>query len=466
MNFNIFGQAPTKVWQKFFGGNSIEYFKGVAQNSKGNFVISSTTYSFDGDCSNRTNPYSLHPSDLWLFEIDKNGNYLKEKFQRVSFGNFEESVGGGQILSLKNGTLLLQAYPNYNSSYVISIDENFNLNWINSGLAAGGTFSLYNDYLYFFSSKDFEIGYYNIFLTKLDLNFNLIFSKNYGGSRVEHSDAILFDNSTIHLTSRTESNNSGDVGPNNARQYVPDVWYVKTDLEGNLLSEKSYGIYNSSEYPYGIINHKDGSKLILSTESDYNGFFIGLYKINSLGGIIWKKIIRKNDFTLAKKISQDFDGNYLILGEYSENDVNKSWFFKVDQNGNILWEISFGETDDNDLKDFIIDGNGDYYLFGQTNSRSYINEGFHGNSINNQYDNWVMKLENNSCISQLKYSINNSLMGYNAYKTNGSFDITAKFLGNSHGLFSAKKSILLNPGFEIKPSQNSSIFNIVGCENN
>jgi hypothetical protein len=64
--FHTKAQAPEIVWQKFYGGTSREIFTDAAESIDGGFIINSTTFSIDGDCSSRTDPNSL---DSWVFEI-------------------------------------------------------------------------------------------------------------------------------------------------------------------------------------------------------------------------------------------------------------------------------------------------------------------------------------------------------------------------------------------------------------
>lgn len=463
-----YSQPPTIVWQKFFGGNNVESFGGVIQLSNGNFLVSGTAYSNNGDCSNRLTDKT---SDAWLFELGRNGNIVKEKYPRIPTGtSVEYNFTGGGLCNLNSNGFLLQGYYSLFYPYLLRFDDDFNQIWNFGGLGFGEVV-YYDNYIYNHTVKELPNKSRDLVLVKLDVEKNIVFERNYGGNLNEMvfgNKSLILNENSIKLIGSTESNNSGDVGANNARRYASDLWLVTTDLNGNLTNEKSFGVTGYGESPNGVLKLNDGSLLILSTRSDYEGFYINISKINSNNNIIWEKTYRKDSWTFGSDLIQDSDGGFLILGDfYLPSDVRSSWLIKIGENGDVIWEKEFGENGRNYLRKVIIDKNGDYYLFGMNSNPDFTHDGHHGpfNLASGEGDIWVLKLQKYPCINQPVFTISTNWTGFNIFKSIGHVKMNSSIPENSYGIISAKNSILMEPGFEINCNIYSSNFNILGCDN-
>jgi len=76
----------TKIWEKSFGGVEIDVAYAIAPTGNGRFVIVGDSRSSDGDITN-----AKGNADLWMIQIDGNGNLIWEK----SIGGTQFDTGRG-----------------------------------------------------------------------------------------------------------------------------------------------------------------------------------------------------------------------------------------------------------------------------------------------------------------------------------------------------------------------------------
>lgn len=129
------------------------------------------------------------------------------------------------------------------------------------------------------------------------------------------------------------------------------VYIVKTDKDGNLQWQRSYGGADLNDNGRDIVETPEGD-FICSGYVGYpyltKDFYVRaqVMKINAQGQIIWIKEYPVQEYNQAFiEINRTLDGNYLLSGEYFHNryvlinDPNRSGgiFLKIDADGNTLW---------------------------------------------------------------------------------------------------------------------------------
>ena len=84
------------IWEKTFGGNSFDVARSISKTQDGDFIISGSSRSIDGDLTNNNGQ-----NDAWVIKIDGNG---KLKWQKT--------IGGSEIdfaydaVELNDGTVI------------------------------------------------------------------------------------------------------------------------------------------------------------------------------------------------------------------------------------------------------------------------------------------------------------------------------------------------------------------------
>ncbi|MBC8321173.1 MAG: T9SS type A sorting domain-containing protein [Bacteroidetes bacterium] len=131
-----------------------------------------------------------------------------------------------------------------------------------------------------------------------------------------------------------------------------DIYIVKTDYQGNLIWQNSYG-YDRDDYAMGIVENEDGSLMIIGTK---NGFFddvhanyerhdadILLLKIDTDGNEIWKKTYGEDGHDFGYSIEHADDGYYLFGSTQSWGEGSFDMILtKVDNMGEKEWHATYG----------------------------------------------------------------------------------------------------------------------------
>jgi len=163
------------------------------------------------------------------------------------------------------------------------------------------------------------------FVAKLDSNGNLVWFKTIGGSRDDygHTVAVAPDGS-VYVVGVTASYSVGWY----------DVFVAKLDSSGNLLWFRTIG-GSDDEWGYSIAVAPDGSIYVVgSTRSfgagDYDVF---VAKLNSDGELLWFKTIGTPSYEEGLDITVAPDGSMYIGGTATLG----AFLAKIDSSGNLLW---------------------------------------------------------------------------------------------------------------------------------
>jgi hypothetical protein len=196
-------------------------------------------------------------------------------------------------------------------------------------------------------------GLFDIWVIKLDSNFNMVWNKCYGNTATDAGFSINMTNDGGFIIGGQNSANGGDVTGNHGDA---DAWIIKIDSVGNIQWQKSFGS------PYG-----DGCFYIEQTSD--NGYIAACYagtggdvivnygivdywilKLDSAGNMQWQKTYGGSDIDYAKCVKQTIDGGYIIAGYTLSTDSNITfnhgnedvWIIKTDSIGNIQWQKCYG----------------------------------------------------------------------------------------------------------------------------
>ena len=169
-----------------------------------------------------------------------------------------------------------------------------------------------------------------------------------------------------------------------------DFWIVKTELDGNIIWEKSYGGSLFDKCFDGIETSDGGFILVGQTQSidgDVNGNNGGAYtgdgwivKIDANGNLMWSRNYGTADEDKLESIIKTSDGNYVVSGEIGGTDPNlydsiddaDFWLIKIDDQGNEIWSKNYPDEGDDDFAK-VVEANGQLYLVGITQSTDYSN---------------------------------------------------------------------------------------------
>lgn len=205
-------------WQNSFGGSENDYSSSVIQTTDGGYIVTGVTTSTDGDVLSNTDPNYF--SNCWVVKLNANGIITWEKSYLVDYGAeakcIQQTSDGGYVI-------------------------------------AGSTTTLSD---------------MNGLIIKLDNTGTLQWQKTYGGSAEDKFSYIEETSNGQYIIAGTTFSNDGDA--NNNYGGYGDCWIVNTDVNGNILWQKNYG-GSGDDVAYSIHQTNDNG-FILSTYTSSTDF--------------------------------------------------------------------------------------------------------------------------------------------------------------------------------------------------
>ena len=257
-----FDNEGNMQWQKSWGGNNNEEYSNITQTPDGGVIAFG--YSQSSDIEGLPNKGS---HDAIIVKYDKNGNMLWQK----SWGGNNYDVFKG-LISLENGDLVA-----YGQSSSVDIEGIIN------------------------------IGRNDAIIVKFDKDGNLLWQKNWGGTRSEYfNDIIESQNGGIIVSASSSSEdiagllNKGD----------QDTIIVKYDKDGNMLWQNSLG-GDSTDYIDNLFKISDDEFIIFgySQSSDIE---------NLLNEGRTDAIIVKYSIKYSIEVNESENGTYTLTQQGSK----------------------------------------------------------------------------------------------------------------------------------------------------
>ena len=209
-------------WRGYFGGSNNDRAHSVVRANDGGYVMAGFTESEDFDISDSRGSY-----DFWVVKNDKNGNLL-----------WENSFGG-------SGIEIAQDIANTaDGGYVIT----------------GNTFS-----------NDIDVsnnkGASDIWLTKINDEGDLVWQKTFGGSEFDAAESVSLSKDGGFIIVGNSKSNDKDANTNTGEN---DIWLIKTDANGNMVWQKTFGGTNL-DYGFDAIETDDNAILLVgeTTSTDF-----------------------------------------------------------------------------------------------------------------------------------------------------------------------------------------------------
>jgi hypothetical protein len=196
----------------------------------------------------------------------------------------------------------------------------------------------------------------DIYLLKTDLDGNLVWNKTFGGDAVEHGNAIIQVADGYVIAGDTYSyGNSKTRGVD-----ASDIYLVKTDFDGNVIWNKTFG-GKYDDFANSLAAVDDGYVIVGSTKSygDPSKFDVYLVKTDLEGDLTWEKHYGEADDDQGKSVIPVSDG-YVITGYTSSigNFYKDVYLLKTDLNGNAVWNRTYGGPDMDEGNSIIQAGDG------------------------------------------------------------------------------------------------------------
>ena len=246
---------------------------------------------------------------------------------------------------------------------------------------------------------------------------NIEWSKTFGGSGEDLAYSVKETSDLGYiLAGYTYSYGAG----------LNDVYLIKTDSDGNKIWERTYG-YSSSEIGRSVLQTQDGGYIIAGyTNSTGAGKFdVWLIKTNQNGNVIWNKTFGGTNNDYGRSVQKTSDGGYIIGGETYGVNGSDFYLIKTDSNGNKQWEKALGSNKN--------DGG---YSVEQTSDGGYILAGYtyrYMGADPQDKDIWIIKTDSNANIQWEKgWGNEYPDTGYDAQQTDdGGYVVAGYFSSDS-----------------------------------
>jgi len=202
----------------------------------------------------------------------------------------------------------------------------------------------------------------DFWLVKTDSNGNVKWNQTYGGAGDERAFSVV-------QTSDGGYALAGDTSSYGIGYF--SFWLVKTDPAGNMQWSRTYGIGIASRC-YSMVQTSDGGYALFGLTWDWGPRGLAsnflLVKTDLNGNVQWSRTYGGAD--LASSMVQTSDGGYALAGcTWSYGTGSRDfWLVKTDSAGNMLWNKTYGGADHDQANSVVQTSDGGYALAGLTTS--------------------------------------------------------------------------------------------------
>ena len=261
---NAYGDT---VWTRSYGGDGRDKGSSVVQTTDGGYIIAGTTSSF------LTHP--TDSADIYLIKTDARGDTL-----------WTRTYGG--------------LYNDYGFSVKQTADGGF--------VVAGETYS-------------FSGGWSSVYLVKVDSTGEMLWQRTYGGSYGSGGNSVIQSSDGRYIVAGwTYSSDAGET----------DVYLAKIDTDGDTLWTRTYGgCWN--DVGCSVIQNTDGGYTIAGyTESFGAGAFdVYLVKTDAEGNLLWQRTYGESGEDYGSSVAQTGDNGYIIAGATNSFTLGRSDVYLV-----------------------------------------------------------------------------------------------------------------------------------------
>ncbi|MBX7140853.1 MAG: T9SS type A sorting domain-containing protein [Chitinophagales bacterium] len=322
------------VWTKTYGGTSSDVAKDIVKLDGGHYMIGGFTSSF-----------GLDEPDIYLIEIDYDGNALWSKTigteENEQLNKIRKTSDGGFIICGITEKLSHYKY------YIVKTNSSGDTLWTRAydyGIAEwieqtddGGYILVVYPY------EPFGVTRYDFQLVKLDSDGETAWSKFYGAADPVHEISFAVQQATdggYLLAGRVDGYGAGG----------SDFLILKTDADGDSLWSKTFG-GGEDERAFTLINTSDGGYLIGGYTATFGGGYFDFYlvKTDENGDSLWTRTYGGEWQEMVFDVKETSDGGFAAVGytlSYGAGDYD-AYLVRTNHDGVVTAisqpETSFGE---------------------------------------------------------------------------------------------------------------------------
>ena len=260
--------------------------------------------------------------------------------------SIQQTSDGGYIISGRT-----YSYGAGNTdAWLIKTDELGNVDWFQTYGDTGPDQAncvkqtLDGGYIITGSKYNFDELDSDLWLIKTDENGNIEWEHTYGGTDYDSGWSVIQTSDENYLVAGSTTDNFYTDSPLG--------WVLKTDAQGNELWNKIFGTYFTSEGFKSIEETLDGG-FILAGGKPYYTFSppeAWLVKIDEEGNQEWEGYFGDEGYDHFSSVIQTTDGGYIMSGSLDSAPFGaghyRAWLVKTNSYGNFEWEQTYGDSDE------------------------------------------------------------------------------------------------------------------------
>ncbi|MCW4015601.1 MAG: hypothetical protein NWF06_04455 [Candidatus Bathyarchaeota archaeon] len=261
------------------------------------------------------------------------------------------------------------------------------------------------------SVSAFGAGGSDFWLVKTDSSGNMEWNKTYGGEEGDYVNSLIkTSDGGFALAGETDSFGAKST----------DFWLVKTDANGNVEWNKTYGqLYQ--DYAHCVVETSDGGFVLagytLSLVGDLEDFL--LIKTDSSGNMQWNHTYGGADRQYAYSVVETSDGGFALAG-YSSFSNSDFWLVKTDAQGSMQWNKTYGGESLDRAYSMVQASDGGFMLAGKTQPDA------------NTIVFWLVKTDSSG---NMEWNLTSrEAMGWGGYPlittSDGGFAVASRYYGN------------------------------------
>jgi len=273
---SLYSGELTEEWNRTYGGRYGDGAWSVQETNDGGYILVGHTATRG------------EGSDLWLVRVDPDGNPL---WSRIMGGSGED-VGYFVRETADNGYIIAGSTNSFGLGeerlWLIRMDWNGSLLWdktfggfVHSSGDGGWSVDETDDggYIATGYTQSKSIGRKDLWLIRTDSNGNLLWDRSYGGADEDVGLSVLqSQDGGFIVAGRTASlGKTGD-----------DIWLLKTDDQGVISWNASYG-GDKDDVAFQVVELANGYALVGRSESGLEEERIILIRLDQLGRKIWER---------------------------------------------------------------------------------------------------------------------------------------------------------------------------------
>jgi len=342
---------PDTLWTRIYGGQGEYAAHSILQTPDDGYILAGFT-----------RPNGANNEDIYVLRTDSNGDSLWSK----SYGGINDEIAYSIQPTSDNGYMITGWNEDNDDIFLLKINSIGDTLWTK---IYGDLITYQHCYVAretldggFIIAGRKTISNSDAYLMKTDINGDTLWTRQYGGSESDQaSDVLQLSDGGYIVIGSTTSFGAGD----------QDVFLFKVDLNGNLLWTKTYGGLGD-EQGNSIQQTSDGGYIISAITNSYGAgnFDFYLIRTNSDGDTLWTRTHGGVNDDYGIQIQQKSDFGYITIG-FTESfgaGAEDIYMVRTNSDGDSLWTKSYGWQNEETAYSFQLTSDGGYLIAGNTES--------------------------------------------------------------------------------------------------